>query len=58
MQRGKNAVTFVIILFKMLEKNAAVTMEPGYIVVVSTIAVTGTLQLVVEPDIYVQEQLA
>lgn len=51
-------MTFVIILFKMLEKNAAVTMEPGYIVVVSTIAVTGTLQLVVEPDTYVQEQLA
>lgn len=51
--------TFVMSGFKMkLEKNAAVRMELNCIVVVSIIVVMRTLQLVVEPDIYVQEQLA
>lgn len=59
MQWVKNVATFVMSWFKMkLEKNAAVRMELSCIVVVSIIAVMRTLQLVVEPDIYVQEQVA
>lgn len=55
MQWVKNVATFVMSWFKMkLEKNAAVRMELNCIV----IAVMRTLQLVVEPERYVQEQLA
>lgn len=51
--------TVVIICFKMmLEKNAAVTMEPWCIVLISTVAAMLTLQLVAQPGIYVQEQPA